>query len=106
MNAVSPGVIKTPMHPAETHAAPGALHPVGHMGEIKDIVDAILYLEGAGFVTGEFCTTTAARAPGTEPSGPGAAFRPRADARSVDGEPAAPDHWNSSKRAGVRPRLA
>ena len=53
VNAVSPGVIKTPMHPAETHAALGALHPVGHMGEIKDIVDAILYLEGAGFVTGE-----------------------------------------------------
>jgi NAD(P)-dependent dehydrogenase (short-subunit alcohol dehydrogenase family) len=53
VNAVSPGVIKTPMHPVETHAALGALHPVGHMGEIKDIVDAILYLEGAGFVTGE-----------------------------------------------------
>ena len=53
VNAVSPGVIKTPMHPAETHAALDALHPVGHMGEIKDIVDAILYLEGAGFVTGE-----------------------------------------------------
>jgi NAD(P)-dependent dehydrogenase (short-subunit alcohol dehydrogenase family) len=41
------------MHPAETHAALDALHPVGHMGEIKDIVDAILYLEGAAFVTGE-----------------------------------------------------
>ena len=53
VNAVAPGVIKTPMHPAETHAALGALHPVGHMGEIKDIVDAILFLEGAGFVTGE-----------------------------------------------------
>jgi NAD(P)-dependent dehydrogenase (short-subunit alcohol dehydrogenase family) len=53
VNAVSPGVIKTPMHAPETHAALGALHPVGHMGEIKDIVDAVLYLEGAGFVTGE-----------------------------------------------------
>lgn len=53
VNAVSPGVIKTPMHPAEMHAALSALHPVGHMGEIKDVVDAILYLEGAGFVTGE-----------------------------------------------------
>ena len=53
VNAVSPGVIKTPMHPVETHAALGALHPVGHMGEIKDIVDAVLYLEGTGFVTGE-----------------------------------------------------
>lgn len=53
VNAVSPGIIKTPMHPAETHAGLSALHPVGHMGEIRDIVDAVLYLESAGFVTGE-----------------------------------------------------
>ena len=53
VNAVSPGIIKTPMHPVETHAALGALHPVGHMGETKDIVDAVIYLEQAGFVTGE-----------------------------------------------------
>jgi len=53
VNAVAPGIIKTPMHAPETHAALGALHPVGHMGEIKDIVDAVLYLEQAGFVTGE-----------------------------------------------------
>ena len=52
-NAVSPGIIKTPMHGAETHAALGALHPVGRMGDISDIVDAVLYLESAGFVTGE-----------------------------------------------------
>ena len=53
VNAVSPGTIKSPMHPVETHAQLDVLHPVGHMGEISDIVDAILYLEGAGFVTGE-----------------------------------------------------
>ena len=53
VNAVSPGIIKTPLHPAETHEFLSALHPVGHMGEIGDIVDAILFLEGAGFVTGE-----------------------------------------------------
>ena len=52
VNAVSPGTIKSPMHPVETHAQLDALHPVGHMGKISDIVDAILYLEGA-FVTGE-----------------------------------------------------
>jgi NAD(P)-dependent dehydrogenase (short-subunit alcohol dehydrogenase family) len=52
-NAVSPGIIKTPMHPAETHAGLAALHPVGHMGEIRDIVDAVLYLDNAPFVTGE-----------------------------------------------------
>jgi len=53
VNAVAPGVIKTPMHPVETHAQLDALHPVGHMGEISDIVGAILYLESASFVTGE-----------------------------------------------------
>ena len=53
VNAVSPGIIKTPMHPQETHAALSTLHPVGRMGEIRDIVDAVLYLESASFVTGE-----------------------------------------------------
>jgi NAD(P)-dependent dehydrogenase (short-subunit alcohol dehydrogenase family) len=53
VNAVSPGVIKTPMHPAETHSTLAGLHPVGRMGEIRDVVDAVLYLENAGFITGE-----------------------------------------------------
>jgi NAD(P)-dependent dehydrogenase (short-subunit alcohol dehydrogenase family) len=53
VNAVAPGIIKTPMHPAATHQALGALHPLGRMGEIADIVNAILYLESATFVTGE-----------------------------------------------------
>ena len=53
VNAVAPGIIKTPMHAPETHNFLAALHPVGRMGEICDIVGAILYLEGAGFVTGE-----------------------------------------------------
>jgi NAD(P)-dependent dehydrogenase (short-subunit alcohol dehydrogenase family) len=53
VNAVSPGIVKTPMHPAETHAQLGAQHPMGRMAEISDVVGAILYLETAGFVTGE-----------------------------------------------------
>jgi NAD(P)-dependent dehydrogenase (short-subunit alcohol dehydrogenase family) len=53
VNAVSPGIIKTPMHPPEAHQALAALHPVGRMGDVSDIVDAVLYLDGAGFVTGE-----------------------------------------------------
>lgn len=52
-NAVSPGTIQTPMHPEETHQGLAALHPVGRMGEVSDIVDAVLYLETAPFVTGE-----------------------------------------------------
>jgi NAD(P)-dependent dehydrogenase (short-subunit alcohol dehydrogenase family) len=53
VNAVAPGVIKTPMHPVETHAQLAEMHPLGRMGEISDIVGAILYLESATFVTGE-----------------------------------------------------
>jgi len=53
VNAVSPGVIKTPMHAPETHGFLAALHPVARMGEISDIVNAVLYLDSAGFVTGE-----------------------------------------------------
>src|ERR1700723_2995356 len=53
VNAVAPGIIKSPMNPVDTYAQLDALHPVGHMGEISDIVGAILYLESAPFVTGE-----------------------------------------------------
>lgn len=53
VNAVSPGVINTPMHPREAHAFLSSIHPMKRMGEIDDIVDAVLYLESAGFVTGE-----------------------------------------------------
>jgi NAD(P)-dependent dehydrogenase (short-subunit alcohol dehydrogenase family) len=53
VNAVSPGVMKTPMHAPETHEFLAKLHPVGRMGEARDIVDAVLFLESAAFVTGE-----------------------------------------------------
>src|SRR5262249_10241178 len=44
VNAVAPGVIKTPMHKPETHAFLAGLHPLGRMGEVGEIVEAILYL--------------------------------------------------------------
>jgi NAD(P)-dependent dehydrogenase (short-subunit alcohol dehydrogenase family) len=53
VNAVSPGIIKTPMHAPETHEFLAALHPMRQLGEIKDIVDAVLFLDSAAFVTGE-----------------------------------------------------
>jgi NAD(P)-dependent dehydrogenase (short-subunit alcohol dehydrogenase family) len=53
VNAVSPGIIKTPMHAPEAHQALAALHPVNRLGEVADITQAVLYLEDAGFVTGE-----------------------------------------------------
>ena len=53
VNAVSPGVIKTPMHAPETLDFLASIAPVKRMGEIRDVVDAVLYLETANFVTGE-----------------------------------------------------
>lgn len=53
VNAVSLGIIKTPMHAPETHDFLAGLHPVGRLGETSDIVDAVLYLDKAQFVTGE-----------------------------------------------------
>lgn len=53
VNAVSLGVINTPLVDPSTYAANAAVHPLGRMGEIADVVDGILYLERAGFVTGE-----------------------------------------------------
>jgi NAD(P)-dependent dehydrogenase (short-subunit alcohol dehydrogenase family) len=53
VNAVSLGVIKTPMHGPESYEAIASLHPIGRAGEISDVVDGILYLERATFVTGE-----------------------------------------------------
>jgi len=50
VNAVAPGVIKTPMHAPESHGALAGLHPVGRMGEISDVTDAVIYLDTAGFV--------------------------------------------------------
>jgi NAD(P)-dependent dehydrogenase (short-subunit alcohol dehydrogenase family) len=41
------------MHPPETHEALAALHPLRRIGEIDDVVDAIMYLENAPFVTGD-----------------------------------------------------
>jgi NAD(P)-dependent dehydrogenase (short-subunit alcohol dehydrogenase family) len=53
VNAVALGIIRTPMHPADTHAALAGMHPLGRIGEIDDVVEAIVYLEQARFVTGE-----------------------------------------------------
>ena len=53
VNAVSPGIIQTPMHAPQAHEFLAGLHPVQRLGDIRDIVQAVLYLESAGFVTGE-----------------------------------------------------
>jgi NAD(P)-dependent dehydrogenase (short-subunit alcohol dehydrogenase family) len=53
VNAVSLGVIRTPMNDPASYEGMAALHPLGRIGEIGDVVDGILYLEQATFVTGE-----------------------------------------------------
>jgi NAD(P)-dependent dehydrogenase (short-subunit alcohol dehydrogenase family) len=53
VNAVAPGATRTPMHASETHPFLATLHPMGRIGEIQEIVDAVLYLDDAAFVTGE-----------------------------------------------------
>jgi len=53
VNAVAPGAVKTTMHNPATHDFLAKIHPMGRMAEVQDIVDAVLYLESASFVTGE-----------------------------------------------------
>jgi NAD(P)-dependent dehydrogenase (short-subunit alcohol dehydrogenase family) len=52
-NAVSLGDIKTPLNPEKIHPMLAELHPVKRMGEVDEVVEAVMYLEGADFVTGE-----------------------------------------------------
>ena len=53
VNAVSPGIVATPMHAPERYPVFSALHPMGRIGSVDDVVQAVLYLEEATFVTGE-----------------------------------------------------
>ena len=52
-NAVVPGVVDTPMHKDGPEDSPKTRQPMGKIAEVKDIVDAVLYLARAGQVTGE-----------------------------------------------------
>ena len=54
VNAVSPGIIQTPVHPAESYDdLGGQLPPLGRAGQVSDIVDGILFLESSPYITGE-----------------------------------------------------
>jgi NAD(P)-dependent dehydrogenase (short-subunit alcohol dehydrogenase family) len=63
-NAVAPGVHKTALNPPETYAERGGLHPLGRMGEVSDVVDGVLYLENAPFVTGEILNVNGGQSAG------------------------------------------
>ncbi len=53
VNAVSLGVIQTPMNADESYQGLAALHPLGRVGQVSDVVDGILFLESSRFITGE-----------------------------------------------------
>jgi NAD(P)-dependent dehydrogenase (short-subunit alcohol dehydrogenase family) len=64
VNAVSLGVIKTAAHDAASYEHLESVHPLGRLGEVTDVVDAILYLERASFVTGEILHVDGGQAAG------------------------------------------
>jgi NAD(P)-dependent dehydrogenase (short-subunit alcohol dehydrogenase family) len=53
VNTVAPGAINTPMHKPETHDFLKGLHPVHRIGEVKEVVDSVLFLTDATFTSGE-----------------------------------------------------
>lgn len=53
VNAVSPGVIQTSMSDPEAYDALGAQQPIGRVGQVRDVVDGVLFLESSPFITGE-----------------------------------------------------
>lgn len=54
VNSVAPGIIKTPIHGRsdDQWEELNGMQPLGRVGEVKDIVDAVTYLADASFVTG------------------------------------------------------
>jgi NAD(P)-dependent dehydrogenase (short-subunit alcohol dehydrogenase family) len=52
-NAVSPGIIQTPLHDPDSYAADAALVPMGRVGQVGDVVDGVLFLESSPYITGE-----------------------------------------------------
>ena len=52
-NAVAPGVVQTPLHKEGASDSLGKRQPSGRVAEVKDGVDAVLYLTEADQVTGE-----------------------------------------------------
>ncbi len=64
VNAVAPGVIKDPRYDLASYDGLAELHPLGRLGEATDVIDAILYLDRAPFVTGEIVHVDGGQAAG------------------------------------------
>jgi NAD(P)-dependent dehydrogenase (short-subunit alcohol dehydrogenase family) len=52
-NAVSPGIIQTPLHDPDSYAASAPLVPMGRVGQVTDVVEGVLFLESSPYITGE-----------------------------------------------------
>jgi len=54
VNAVSPGIIATPVHPADSYEhLGGRVVPLGRAGQVSDVVNSVLFLESSPYITGE-----------------------------------------------------
>jgi len=53
VNTIAPGVIDTPMVPRGKHAQLATFSPANRIGTVEEMADAVLYLDGASFVSGE-----------------------------------------------------
>lgn len=65
VNTVALGIIKTPVHDEASYQGLADRHPLGRLGDVSDVVDGILYLERATFVTGETLHIDGGRAAGS-----------------------------------------
>jgi NAD(P)-dependent dehydrogenase (short-subunit alcohol dehydrogenase family) len=63
-NAVSPGFIKTPLNGPDIRELMTSQVPMGHMGEVSDVAEAVTYLENAQYVTGEILHVDGGRGAG------------------------------------------
>jgi len=65
VNAVAPGIIQTPAYPADSYDGLGdQLPPLGKVGQVRDVVDAILFLESSPYITGEILHVDGGRTAG------------------------------------------
>ena len=64
VNAVAPGVVRTPLSAGGDEDAIAAMHPLGRIGEVGDVAQAVMYLESATFVTGVILPVDGGRSAG------------------------------------------
>jgi NAD(P)-dependent dehydrogenase (short-subunit alcohol dehydrogenase family) len=64
VNTVALGIIETPSHDPASYRELAKRHPLGRVGEVSDVVDGVLYLERATFVTGATLRIDGGRAAG------------------------------------------